>query len=133
MASFWELCSSLSASHMHYLQHLEKDAPCMTTTPLHTLPFTLLGMPFLPSWYCSPYIIWRKQPHRHIAFSASCSSGGPATSSVHALKLTSVTVLAVTEISLSLPPHYTPLTGQYHTPLISGLVESGDNGATVYI
>ena len=57
--------------------------------------------------------------------------GAPATSSVHALKLTSVTVLAVTEISLSLPPHYTPLTGQYQTPLISGLVEPGDNGATV--
>lgn len=36
---------------MHYLQNFEKDAPCVATTPSHTLLFPLPARPFLPNWH----------------------------------------------------------------------------------
>ena len=125
MAVFLGLCSSIPASHMHCLQHLEKDTPCVATTPLHTQLCPLPGTPFSPSQYLFIQHHLAEILPIHKAFPASYSTAGhqPPPVPMHC-DWQGLRYLLLQKL-LSPRPYYKPLTGQYHTPLMSGLLEPG--------
>ena len=106
MASFWGLCSSLPASHMHYFA-----APWKGCTLYDHRTFAHAAV--YPAWNAllaqwvpvHPTSSGRNSPVYTQPSQLPAAVGAPATSSIHAPQLASVMELAVTEIAVYLSHH----------------------------
>lgn len=100
---------------MHYLQHFEKGAPCVATTPLHTPLFPLPGTSFLPN--------------QHLFTPLQPAEISPPPRSLPGLPQQSWADMSFStgfsETAVGLPTCYKPLTGRYHIPLNFVLLELG--------